>query len=281
MISIIIPTFNSAKTLAQAIDSILDQTFADWEMILIDGVSKDQTIELIKSYSDQNNKIRWISEPDQGIYDAMNKGLKMAKGNWVYFLGSDDRLYDKNVLTKIFEKSIPKELGIICGRVDRENLGISDIQSTEKEKIIFDNLNHQSIICRRPILEKFPFERQYSVYADQVQLIRMVAAGIKSIQKDIIIAHYSMQGYSSYQVDLEYANDKGAILLLLFKNKLLPKLIYRSLKNQSFEQIKYLNPIVGLIWLYKGGLLGEGWRDILYCFKVRFYRSILGSSRYK
>ena len=280
-ISIIIPTYNSEKTIERALDSIIKQTFLAWEVIIVDGVSNDNTIEKIKAYADLEERIRWSSEPDKGIYDAMNKGMAMAKGEWLYFLGSDDELYNPEVLANIYKDPIPSEIGIICGRVKQRNVGFTDIQSTAREDVIFDNLNHQSIICRKAILLNFPFEQQYKVYADQVQLIRMVAAGIKSIKKDINIAHYSVDGYSSYQIDLEYSRDKKSILFSLFQNRLAPELIFRSLKNQSFDQIKYDNPTLGLLWLYKGGFIKERWRDVLYCFKVRCYHRVLRSNKFK
>ena len=281
MISIIIPTFNSGSTILNALNSIVNQTYQSWEIIIVDGLSTDDTIDKIRTYSERDKRIRWMSEPDLGIYDAMNKGIALAQGEWLYFLGSDDELYNSEVLAEIFKEPISSDVGIICGRVKQRNLGVTDIQSTAREDVIFDNLNHQSIICRKSVLQNFPFEQKYTVYADQIQLIRMVAAGVKSVQKDVIIAHYSMDGYSSYQVDMAYSRDKKSILFQLFQNKLPSSLIYRTLKNQSFDQIKYDNPIRGLLWLYSGGFLKERWRDILYCFKVRFYRSILGSNKFK
>lgn len=89
-ISIIIATFNAAKTLQRCLDSIVPQLTDEAELILVDGGSKDSTNEIIDSYGD---KIAvHISEPDKGIYDAWNKGVKVAHGNWVAFIGADDTL---------------------------------------------------------------------------------------------------------------------------------------------------------------------------------------------
>ena len=87
-LSIIIPTFNSANTLRRALDSIIGQTLNDLEVLIMDGVSTDQTLDIAKTYND--NRIRIFSEPDNGVYDAMNKGIDKASGEWLYFLGSDD-----------------------------------------------------------------------------------------------------------------------------------------------------------------------------------------------
>lgn len=89
-ISIIIATWNAAKTLRTCLNSIVPQLTDEAELILVDGGSKDETNEIINSYGDKISV--HISEPDKGIYDAWNKGVKMAKGDWVMFVGADDRL---------------------------------------------------------------------------------------------------------------------------------------------------------------------------------------------
>src|SRR5690606_38635619 len=96
LFSVIIPTLNAGAMLQNALESVLTQAHTDLEVIVVDGESTDDTIEIVKGYSD--NRIRLIYQTDKGIYDAMNQGIKAASGNWVYFLGSDDTLYDDRVL---------------------------------------------------------------------------------------------------------------------------------------------------------------------------------------
>lgn len=104
MVSIIIATYNSEKTLRRALDSVLNQSYQDWECIVVDGASKDNTIGIVKEYVKKDSRFRYISEPDHGIYDAFNKGWKMAKGEWVMYLGSDDRL-TTNGFSEVFKDS--------------------------------------------------------------------------------------------------------------------------------------------------------------------------------
>jgi glycosyltransferase involved in cell wall biosynthesis len=99
LISIITVVYNGEGFLEETIQSVISQTYDNVEYILIDGGSTDETVNIIKKY--ENRIDYWISEKDDGIYDAMNKGLVLAKGRYVYFMGSDDRLI-KNSLTKIF-----------------------------------------------------------------------------------------------------------------------------------------------------------------------------------
>lgn len=105
--SIIIPTFNSSATIKSCLESIFNQSFLYFEVCIIDGFSSDNTIEIVKEYSLKYPNIRFVSEKDNGIYDAMNKGIQLAEGEWIYFLGSDDLLHDKFVLQKVysFDKS--------------------------------------------------------------------------------------------------------------------------------------------------------------------------------
>jgi glycosyltransferase involved in cell wall biosynthesis len=101
-ISLITVTFNSGKTLADTIRSVLSQTYSNYEYIIIDGNSQDDTIDIIKYYSSFfSNKLIWISEKDKGLYDAMNKGIKMATGDIIGILNSDDFFTDNNILGQV------------------------------------------------------------------------------------------------------------------------------------------------------------------------------------
>lgn len=108
-ISIVTATFNSEKTLKQTLDSVLSQTYLDYEHIIIDGLSSDSTMQIVKEYeSKYNGKLKYISEKDKGIYDAMNKGIKLATGEVIGILNSDDIYANENVLSTIastFEKN--------------------------------------------------------------------------------------------------------------------------------------------------------------------------------
>ena len=282
LLSLIIPTYNSEKTLRAALDSISNQKFDDWEVIVVDGVSSDETLSIVKQYSQRERRIRWISEPDEGIYDAMNKGVQMAQGEWVYFLGSDDWLYDERTLNKIFYNNakLTDDVELIRCRVMRKDK-ISDIQNVQPEYVIFENLNHQSIIIKRSVMLEIPYEQHYKMAGDLVQFIKMIGRGVVSIPCDQVLANYSSGGYSSYGVDINWSREKEQILRECFVNSIEDKMIYQSMRLVAFTQIKYDNPLKGLLWLYKGGLIKERWRDVLYCFKVRFYRSILGSKKFK
>lgn len=99
-LSIITVNLNNRDGLKRTIDSVVSQTFTDYEWIVIDGGSNDGSRELIEHYSD--HFAYWCSEPDKGIYNAMNKGIAHAKGEWLQFLNSGDVLYSNNTLASVF-----------------------------------------------------------------------------------------------------------------------------------------------------------------------------------
>ncbi len=100
LLSIVTVCFNSDKTIERTILSVLGQSFKDFQYILVDGKSTDQTVSLIQKYAAQDSRIKWVSEKDSGIYDAMNKGTRMSEGQFIHFLNSDDFLIDDQVYTE-------------------------------------------------------------------------------------------------------------------------------------------------------------------------------------
>lgn len=106
-LSIVTATYNSAKTVRDTLESVRLQTFRDFEHIIVDGGSTDSTIDILKEYG---KTIRWTSEPDRGIYDAMNKGITMSRGRWIHLLNSDDFYASNDVLTQIVPRLVPDAL---------------------------------------------------------------------------------------------------------------------------------------------------------------------------
>lgn len=115
-ISIITVVYNSENTIADAIESVLSQNFPNIEYIIVDGVSKDKTVEIIKAYGNRISK--FISELDKGIYDAMNKGLALATGDVIGILNSDDLYTDKEVISDVMDEFLKdKALDLVYGNL--------------------------------------------------------------------------------------------------------------------------------------------------------------------
>ena len=151
-VSIIIATFNSEKTLPKALNSVLNQSFENWECVIVDGVSKDGTVDIIKDYCAKDKRFRYISEVDNGIYDAFNKGWKMAEGEWVYYLGSDDLLLGEALENFVMNVD---ESDVIYGNTIFEGVaGQRKIVSIEPRCLRNRMVSHQCIFMRRKCIEE-------------------------------------------------------------------------------------------------------------------------------
>lgn len=144
-ISIITVCFNASTDLKNTIDSVRAQDFKDYEYIVVDGGSRDDTLSIIRQNGDVMTK--WVSEPDKGIYDAMNKGIKMATGDWVIMMNAGDVFADFKVLQNVFSKSIPDTKSFLYGDtlLRLKNGRLLRRVTSWKD----GNVNHQAVIYRR------------------------------------------------------------------------------------------------------------------------------------
>lgn len=183
-ISILTATYNSDKTLRDTIESVLRQGYRDFEYIIIDGGSKDRTLDIIKEYEPKfEGRLKYISEPDNGIYDAMNKGIKMATGDVVGILNSDDFYTADDALQKIadaFEKNdIDATYGDIHFVNDVDLTKMVRYYSSAVFKRSFMRFGlmpaHPSFYCKRLIYEKYgAFDTSYRIAADFENLLRLI-----------------------------------------------------------------------------------------------------------
>jgi glycosyltransferase involved in cell wall biosynthesis len=161
--------------LDQAIQSVLGQPNTNLEYIIVDGGSKDGTVDIIRHYEDKIDY--WLSEPDEGIYDAMNKGWQFSHGEYIYYLGADDILLcvPSSEILEAFHRGIP----IICGNV---NLGDGRIfKSSFGTGLIFNNtVHHQGLFARRDLVGSAPFDKRYRAFADFDFNQRLLKQGVRS-----------------------------------------------------------------------------------------------------
>ena len=165
-ISIITVSFNAVTTIEKTILSVINQTYDNIEYIIIDGGSTDGTIDIIRKYSD--NIAYWISEPDKGIYDAMNKGAAIASGKYIQYLNSSDRINNDNTIENIVKEILTKKSDIYYGDIIIEKkFGIYHFKpdSLEKFKYSFP-IYHPSTWIKREIMLQEKFETSYKIAAD-------------------------------------------------------------------------------------------------------------------
>ncbi|TGL99238.1 glycosyltransferase family 2 protein [Leptospira jelokensis] len=158
-ISIITINLNNKSFLKYTIDSVIKQTYPNIEYIIIDGASNDGSVELIQSYDSKVNC--WVSEKDSGIYNAINKGLKLATGEWICILNAGDRLVDEKTVENLFQKPIPEGKQIIfgdwflCNLKENPDVMVKGYANLEKGYILHQSLVYRSSlhINRGPYLE--------------------------------------------------------------------------------------------------------------------------------
>lgn len=217
LVSVIIPTHNAASTLREVLESVLNQTYIQVEIIVVDYQSTDNTREIVRSFP----SVRFYSEAEKGVYQAMNSGIAQANGEWLYFLGADDLLYNSLVFKNIFEHEIPENTQLLLGKV--ENIGAEH----SLVKTIYENafnhslywrntLHHQGILYHKSIFDTFEYNINYSILADYELNLRLFLAKTKAFHCKLFFAK-SYAGGISKQFTHTLYNEESAL-----KKELLP-----------------------------------------------------------
>ena len=183
-ISIVTATYNSGKTVRDTFMSVLNQTYDNYELIVVDGGSKDDTLEIIRHYEPIfKGRMKWISEPDRGIYDAMNKGIAMATGDVVGILNSDDFYSSCGILRMVASSMRNKNIDAVYGDVhyvhDNDLGKCVRYYSSRAFHRVWMRFGfmpaHPSFYCRREVYEKYgTFDLSYKVAADFECLLRLI-----------------------------------------------------------------------------------------------------------
>ena len=183
-ISIITATYNSGQTLTDTLESVLRQSYTNIDYVIVDGGSKDNTLDIIRRYEPRfEGRMRWISEPDKGIYDAMNKGIRMATGDVVGLLNSDDFYTSNDVLEHVARALSDPNVDAIYGDIHYVNDDdLTHCVRYYSSRVFNRGLMrlgfmpaHPSFYCRRAIYEKYgTFDTSLRVAADFENLLRLI-----------------------------------------------------------------------------------------------------------
>lgn len=214
LITIIIAVFNGEKTLKQSIDSVISQKHLNKELIIIDGGSTDGTVDILKA--NQSNISYWVSEKDSGIYDAWNKGLAKAHGDWICFLGADDYFWDDRVLENSanFLHEVPVSIRIVYGKVallngsDELIYSIGDPWELSGPQFYYTmSIPHPGTMHRKSLFqERGTFDTSYRIAGDYELLLRELSTNPAKFIPVLMVG--MRQGGAS-------SNNKGAVLQLL------------------------------------------------------------------
>lgn len=181
-VSIITATYNSSATVADALRSVSRQTYQDIEHIIIDGASVDNTLDLVKEYGSRVKIV--VSERDAGVYDAMNKGIGLATGDFIAFLNSDDIYADENVIELVIQKMETEGIDacyadLVYVKYDDTNKIVRYWKSGEFKKANLKNgwiPPHPTFIARRNIYQKYSsFDLNYKLAADYELMTRFIS----------------------------------------------------------------------------------------------------------
>ena len=212
-LSIITINYNNAEGLAKTLKSVLNQTCTDFEHVIIDGASTDNAVEIIKQYEKEaaarGIKVVWVSEKDKGIYNAMNKGIKMANGEYIQILNSGDCLVADTVVTEMYsalkEKGYPEILyGNMLKTVDwktyqRDNCGANS-EYTPNSFLYFYNgtLNHDCAYIKRSLFDQFGYYNEnMKICSDWEWYVRAIVLGnVQPVYVNIDVTIFDMNGVS-------------------------------------------------------------------------------------
>ena len=240
-LSIITVNRNNSSGLLKTIESVAAQTFRDFEFIIIDGNSTDNSVDIIKRYADHLNY--WISEPDKGTYHAMNKGILAAKGEYCFFLNSGDYLADNTVLNRIFSNEITADIisgNVLKMRPNNKFRRVSSPDTISLLKLCIHSLPHQATLIKRSLFEEIGYySESYKIVSDWEFFLKALAIHDKSYQHiEVDFSFFKLDGISSNLNNFPLAREESYDCL----KKNFPKQVddlmeYRYFYNSNFGQI--------------------------------------------
>ncbi len=211
LISIVTVVYNGEKFLEETIQSVINQSYKNIEYIIIDGGSTDGTVDIIKKYEEHIDY--WVSERDEGIYDAMNKGIRLAKGAYIAFLNADD-WYKENSLSEIsliLLKKSPDMLTANVQLVSEDGKEIVVRKSTLHE--YGKNIHHQTCFIKTKLHKKFLYNTNFKIAADRDMIVRFLRENFNIYYLDLVVVNFRIGGKGenllAYQKELFVSNKKN------------------------------------------------------------------------
>jgi glycosyltransferase involved in cell wall biosynthesis len=241
-ITIVTVVYNGVEQIEKTIKSVISQAYDRIEYIVIDGASDDGTVEIIKKY--EKHISYWISEKDSGIYDAMNKGIDAATGEWINFMNAGDTFVSDRVVSKVVSMK-SKDSDLVCGDINNQingkyvytqAAGISEIFNG-----FFTFCCHQALFAKSTLLKKYKFNTIYKIAGDFDFILQCYLDGSKFEFLDIVITNY-LNGGTSKRLSIVTRIEELFILTKYIDN---PEDI---LKHKSFPRLLNIHPQINMIF---------------------------------
>lgn len=262
-ISVVTVCYNAAETIEETMLSVLNQTYPNIEYIIIDGGSTDGTVDIIKKYA--NRLAYWVSEPDKGIYDAMNKGIKVATGEYLNFMNAGDSFYNCKTISSAAEQFDNHDfIGGIAAYKKKDKI-LYNFWKPVKTNYSFNNVchgkivNHQSSFIKKRILSD-GYDISYKIIADELLFIDKIAIKGNSYKRiNIIIAFYDITGLSNTKnIGLTVRKERNNFLKQNIPSSILKDYnmpIYRKIARKIWHIIAPAKSIINRILIYKPSLI--------------------------
>jgi len=235
LISVVIPVLNGEDSLSFCIQSLKDQSFAGFEVIVVDGNSTDGSSLLARQLLEAGSIGFTVeSKADRCVYEAMNRGIAISRGEWIYFLGCDDILYCRESFESIYTHLLDDYTDLVIANVSFDDMGCHISRQFDFHEILHRNFCQQAILYRKRLFDRLGnFNTRYRIYADWDFNIRCFLSGTPYRFVDVILARYNTSGLSSR------AGDQ------IFHNELrLNEFLYRFRFSSGVGKFKYLDHIL-------------------------------------
>lgn len=263
-ISVITVCFNAIQTIEKTILSTLNQDYPNVEYIIIDGNSNDGTVDVIKKYSKEISY--WISEKDHGIYDAMNKGIKVATGDWITFRNSGDYFLSSHSLSDFFRQEVDRDVSVLHGNCYLVNEWGYIKKEPDILKFSYDigvmPVIHPATFIKTSVHKQHLFNLSYRSSADYDLILRLLKEGYKFEYRPITIVVFDSVGFSTINWNISYF-ENCRIIGLYNKNNGRLKVLLGFIKLK----IKYsINNLIDLIPVFRAVnkkiMIKKGWKAL-------------------
>ena len=233
-LSVITINYNNSDGLRKTIESVVHQTCTDFEYIIIDGGSTDGSVDVIKEYAGSIDY--WVSEPDKGCYHAMNKGVKVASGEYVIFMNSGDKFYTNDVVDT-FVKENPIE-DVLCGDMFLSLGCVNHVPERLTFRYFYEgNLPHQACFIKTSLQKKYPYNEKLKIVSDYEFFLRILILENGTFRKiNKIISYFDFNGISSENTGL-HLREREAVQQAMFPSRILED--YRLNTTLDFRKLFY------------------------------------------
>lgn len=231
-LSIITITYNNLEGLKDTYHSIHQQTFRDYEWIVVDGGSTDGTKEFLEEH--QEELAWWCCEPDKGVYNAQNKGTKHARGEYCIYMNSGDSFFADNVLERVFEKDVDADIvygnWMLVFENGKTRLGRAP-EAADLAYFFEDNMCHQSMLIRTEAVKNRPYDESFRIYADWEEWLALLTQGKTFRKIDLTICNFMVGGISTGDNASEKLKEERKEEIKRIQEKYYPELWRKSMSR--------------------------------------------------